>query len=307
MSFELFALNPPILTTQSQVGKGAIIMDVNTLFGIKGKVVLITGGAKGIGRMIAEGFVRNGAKVYISSRDAAACETAALELNALASKTSSGGSAVALPADLSSAEECTRVAQELSKREQKLHVLINNSGATWGAAYDEYPDNAWTKLLTLNLHRVFTLTQALTPLLEKAAKKTSSSSSEGRSDDGVVIDPARVIHIGSIDGIRVPLLPTYAYSASKAGLHHLSRHMAVELGPRGITSNTLACGPFPSKMMAATLRDFGEDIKAANPLGRIGTPEDAAGACLFLASRAGAFVNGATVTLDGGVALVSKI
>lgn len=277
----------------------------------QGKVVLITGGAKGIGRMISEGFVRNGAKVYISSRDAAACETAASELNALASKTSSGGSAVSLPADLSSAEGCTRVAHELSQREQKLHVLINNSGATWGAAYDEYPENAWTKLLTLNLHRVFTLTQALTPLLEKAAKKTSSSSSSsegGRSDGGgVVIDPARVIHIGSIDGIRVPLLPTYAYSASKAGLHHLSRHMAVELGPRGITSNTLACGPFPSKMMAATLRDFGEDIKAANPLGRIGTPEDAAGACLFLASRAGAFVNGATVTLDGGVALVSKI
>lgn len=252
--------------------------------------------------MISEGFVRNGAKVYISSRDSAACDKAASELNALAQKTSSGGSAVALPADLSSEAECTRLAAELSKREpQGLHVLINNSGATWGAAYDEYPDNAWTKLLTLNLHRVFTLTQKLTPLLEKAAKKMEGSSSD------VVIDPARVIHIGSIDGLRVPLLPTYAYSASKAGLHHLSRHMAVELGPRGITSNTLACGPFPSKMMAATLRDMGEEIKAANPLGRIGTPEDAAGACLFLASRAGAFVNGATVTLDGGVALMSKI
>lgn len=272
-------------------------MDVNTLFGIKGKVVLITGGAKGIGRMVSEGFVLNGAKVYISSRDAAACSSAASELNTLASKSSSGGSAVALPADLSRADECARLATELSKREQKLHVLINNSGATWGAAYDEYPESAWQKLLTLNLHRVFTLTQALTPLLEKAAQKTGE----------VVLDPARVINIGSIDGIRVPLLPTYAYSASKAGLHHLSRHMAVELGPRGITSNTLACGPFPSKMMAATLRDFGEDIKAANPLGRIGTPEDAAGACLFLASRAGAFVNGATVTLDGGVALMSKI
>lgn len=305
-------------------------MDVNTLFGIRvrhnhhihpatqtiqqlynvylsqiantqnqqGKVVLITGGAKGIGRMISEGFVLNGAKVYISSRDAKACETAASELNALASKSSSGGSAVALPADLSRADDCARLASELSKRESKLHVLINNSGATWGAAYDEYPESAWQKLLTLNLHRVFTLTQALTPLLEKAAQKNGQD---------IVLDPARVIHIGSIDGIRVPLLPTYAYSASKAGLHHLSRHMAVELGPRGITSNTLACGPFPSKMMAATLRDFGEDIKAANPLGRIGTPEDAAGACLFLASRAGAFVNGATVTLDGGVALMSKI
>ncbi|KAK3403079.1 hypothetical protein B0T20DRAFT_503404 [Sordaria brevicollis] len=273
-------------------------MDVNTLFGIKGKVVLITGGAKGIGRMISEGFVLNGAKVYISSRDAKACETAASELNALAAQKSSGGSAVALPADLSKADDCARLAQELTKRESKLHVLINNSGATWGAPYEEYPESAWQKLLTLNLHRVFTLTQALTPLMEKAAQKNGQD---------VVVDPARVINIGSIDGIRVPLLPTYAYSASKAGLHHLSRHMAVELGPRGITSNTLACGPFPSKMMAATLRDLGDVIKAANPLGRIGTPEDAAGACLFLASRAGAFVNGATLTLDGGVALMSKI
>ena len=120
-------------------------------------------------------------------------------------------------------------------------------------------------------------------------------------------DPGRVIHIGSIDGIRVPLMPTFAYSASKAALHHLSRHLAVELGPRGVTSNTLACGPFPSKMMAATLRDFGEEIKGANPLGRIGMPQDAAGACLFLASKASAFVNGATLTLDGGVSLMSKI
>ncbi|KAK0635575.1 hypothetical protein B0T17DRAFT_612422 [Bombardia bombarda] len=273
-------------------------MDVNSLFGVKGKVVLVTGGAKGLGRMISEGFVRNGAKVYISSRDAAACEAAAAELNKLSSSSSSsgGGSAIALPADLSSESECHRVAAELTRLEPRLHVLVNNSGATWGVAYDDYPDSAWTKLLTLNLARVFTLTQALTPLLTPP-----------KSGSDVTDDPGRIIHIGSIDGIRVPLLPTFAYSASKAGLHHLSRHLAAELGPRGVTSNTLACGPFPSKMMAATLRTMGDEIRAANPMGRIGTPQDAAGACLFLASRAGAFVNGATITLDGGLALMSKM
>jgi NAD(P)-dependent dehydrogenase (short-subunit alcohol dehydrogenase family) len=266
-------------------------------------VVLVTGGAKGVGRMISEAFVQNGAKVYIASRDAAACNAACAELNALPSSSSSSssstkGSAIPLPADLSKLSDCQRLAAELARRETKLHVLVNNSGATWGEAYDQFPDAAWTKLLTLNLQRVFTLTQLLTPLLEAAAD---------RSSGGTMLDPARVIQIGSIDGIRVPVLPTYAYSASKAGLHHLSRHLAVELGPRGITSNTLACGPFPSKMMAATLKSFGEDIKAANPLGRIGMPSDVGGACIFLASKAGAFVNGATITLDGGVVLQSKI
>ncbi|KAK3685455.1 hypothetical protein B0T22DRAFT_218526 [Podospora appendiculata] len=276
-------------------------MDINSLFSVKDKVVLVTGGAKGLGLMISTGFVLNGAKVYISSRDAQACASAAASLTSLGASSGSGGCAVALPADLSSHSECLRLASELAAQgETHLNVLVNNSGATWGATYDDYPDNAWTKLLTLNLQRVFTLTQALTPLLEAAGQKS-------RSADGVVTDPGRVIHIGSIDGLRVPVMATYAYSASKAGLHHLSRHLAAELGPRGVTSNTLACGPFPSKMMAATLRDFGDEIKAANPMGRIGTPEDAAGACLFLASRAGAFVNGATLALDGGVALMAKI
>ncbi|KAK1750588.1 hypothetical protein QBC47DRAFT_119681 [Echria macrotheca] len=272
-------------------------MDINTLFSVKDKVVLVTGGAKGLGLMISQGFVANGARVYISSRDGPACAAAASELSRLGASTNSGGSAIALPADLSKASECARLAADLAARETKLHVLVNNSGATWGEAYEAYPDGAWDKLLTLNLQRVFTLTQALTPLLEAASE----------TKDGTTVDPARVIHIGSIDGIRVPALPTFAYSASKAGLHQLARHLATELGPRGITSNTLACGPFPSKMMAATLRNFGETIKAANPLGRIGMPEDAAGACLFLASRAGAYVNGATLTLDGGVSLVSKM
>jgi NAD(P)-dependent dehydrogenase (short-subunit alcohol dehydrogenase family) len=151
-------------------------------------------------------------------------------------------------------------------------VLVNNSGAAWGAPYDTFPDAAWAKVLTLNLHRVFTLTQLLTPLLEAG---------------GGAGDPARVIHIGSIDALRVPRVSNFPYAASKAGLHHLSRALAVELGPRGVTSNVVACGPFPSKMIAKVLDDMGDEIREASPLGRIGTPEDAAGACLFLSSRAG--------------------
>lgn len=158
-------------------------------------------------------------------------------------------------------------------------MIVHNSGAAWGASIETFPDEAWTKLLTLNLQRVFTLTQLLLPLLEAA---TPSS-----PDGGPVTDPARVINIGSIDALRVPVLNNFAYSAAKAGLHHLSRHLATVLGPRGITSNTIACGPFPSKMMKFALDTMGDDIREMNPLSRIGTPEDIAGTCLFLASRAG--------------------
>ncbi|KAJ9222486.1 hypothetical protein DTO169C6_5226 [Paecilomyces variotii] len=252
-----------------------------------GKVVLVTGGAKGIGRMISEGYVANGATVYITSRDANACDKAVNELNALGK-----GKAYAIPADFYKEDDCKRLVEEFTKRESKLHVLVNNSGSNWGAPYDEYPSSAWTRVLTLNLHRVFLITQLLTPLLEKAATQG---------------DPARVINIGSIDGIRVPALETFAYSSSKAGLHHLSRVLANHLGKRNITSNTLACGPFQSKMMAATLDKFRDVIEAGIPLGRIGTPEDVAGSCLFLSSRAGAYVNGATITVDGGSAVSAKI
>jgi len=253
--------------------------------------------------MLSHAFTLAGAHIYITSRSASACNTVATNLTNLASSAQSGGTCTSLPADLASVEECNRLVSELRKRETKLHGVIHNSGATWGAPYDSYPDSAWEKVLTLNLHRVFTLTQLLTPLLEAAAGESRDPTT------GLVSDPARVICIGSIDGLsgRVPMLPTFAYSASKAGLHQLARHLAVELGPRGITSNVVACGPFPSKMMAATLEEFGEGIRAANPLGRIGTTEDVAGACMFLASRAGAYVNGATVTVDGGVSLVSKL
>jgi len=262
-------------------------MDASTLFNVKDKVVLVTGGAKGIGRMISEGFVTNGAKVYISSRDAKACDKAVKELNTLGK-----GTAAAIPADFYKLEDCQRLAKELAKRESKLHILVNNSGSNWGETFDAYPDQAWIRVLTLNLQRVFSITQLVTPLLEAAATPT---------------DPSRIINIGSVDGLRVPALETFAYSSSKAGLHHLSRVLANHLGKRHITSNVLACGPFESKMMAKTLENFKEEIEAGIPLGRIGSPQDVAGACLFLSSRAGSYVNGATIALDGGTLVGSKL
>jgi len=263
-------------------------MDIPQLFDVKGKVVLVTGGAKGIGRMISEGYVQNGARVYISSRDVKACNQACEELNALGK-----GSAFAIPADFYKEEDCKKLAAELGKREKGLHVLVNNSGSNWGAPYEEYPDAAWVRVLTLNLQRVFTITQLLTPLLESAAKASG--------------DPSRIINIGSVDGLRVPGMETFAYSASKAGLHHLSRSLAHHLGRRNITSNTIACGAFESKMMAATLQKFRKSIEAGVPLGRIGSPRDIAGTCLFLSSRAGEYVNGATITLDGGSIVSSQL
>ncbi|KAE8156548.1 hypothetical protein BDV40DRAFT_293423 [Aspergillus tamarii] len=266
-------------------------MDIQQLFDVKGKVVLVTGGAKGIGRMISEAFITNDATVYISSRDANTCAKAVKELNSLQK-----GTAYYIAADFSHEEDCKRLAEELSTRERpafsELHILVNNSGATWGAPYDEYPSAAWTKVLTLNVHRVFTITQLLTPLLERATTAT---------------DPARIINIGSINGLTVPARETFAYSASKAGLHHLSRALANHLGRRGITSNTVACGPFRTKMMAATIEKSETEITQSVPLKRMGTPQDIAGACLFLGSRGGSFINGATISLDGGSSIAARM
>lgn len=220
--------------------------------------------------MIATGFITNGAKVYITGRDAPACHATVSDLQPLARL---NGSITALPANLQHISECESLVAELTRLEPSgLHVLINNAGATWGDAIDTHPDSAWTKLLTLNLQRVFTLTQLCLPLLEKAATHE---------------DPARIIHIGSIDGIRVPTMANFAYSASKAGLHHLSRHMARDLGFRNITSNVLACGPFRTKMMKATLEAVGDVLEGEVPLRRIGRDEDVAGSAVFLASKAG--------------------
>jgi len=254
---------------------------MDDLFSVEGKTAVVTGGSRGIGLMIARGLVEGGARVYISSRKSEVCERVAAELSVV-------GECVALPADLSGEAACRRLAGEVGEREEAVQVLVNNAGATWGAPLEEYPGAAWDKLLELNLKAPFFLTRAMLPLLEAGAGPG---------------DPARVINVGSIDGLRVPAMPTYAYSASKAGLHHLTRVLARELGPRGVTVNAIAPGPFESKMMAETLRRFGDEIAAAAPLGRIGWPEDMAGAALYLASRAGAYVTGAVLPVDGGITL----
>jgi NAD(P)-dependent dehydrogenase (short-subunit alcohol dehydrogenase family) len=250
----------------------------NDLFSIDGKVALVTGGSRGIGLMIARGFVQAGARVYVSSRKAEVCERVAGEL-------SREGTCVSLPADLATEAGCRGLAQALSAREPALHVLVNNAGANWGAPLAEYPDSAWDKVLALNLKSVFHLTRAVLPLLEQATRPG---------------DPARVINIGSIDGLSAPLLETYAYSSSKAAVHHLTRVLAHKLAPR-ITVNAIAPGPFESKMMHETLERFRDAIVAGCPLGRIGEPEDMAGAAIYLASRAGAYLTGAVIPVDGGI------
>jgi len=252
---------------------------VKDLFSIAGKVALVTGGSRGIGLMIARGYVDAGATVYISSRKKAVCDQVAAEL-------SQHGTCHSLPADVSSEAECTRLAAALAAREKALHILVNNAGANWGAPLTEYPDDAWDKVLALNVKSIFHLTRACLPRLEAAASAA---------------DPARVINIGSIDGLRVPLLHTYAYSSSKAAVHHLTRVLAVELAARHITVNAVAPGPFESKMMAETLRTFGDAIRASVPLGRIGAPEDMAGIAIYLASKAGAFLTGTVIPVDGGI------
>lgn len=251
------------------------------LFSIAGKTALVTGGSRGIGRMIAAGFVEAGARVYISARHAEVCDAVAAEL-------SDAGECVSVPADLSTEAGCRALAEELTRREDRLHVLVNNAGNTWGAPLAEFDDAAWDRVLSLNVKGVFHTTKFLLGPLEDAAT------------DG---DPARVINIGSIDGIHVPVLETYSYSASKAAVHQLTRHLARRLAPR-ITVNAIAPGPFESKMMAATLDAFGAQIAAAAPLKRIGRPDDMAGAAIYLASRAGAYLTGAVIPVDGGLATV---
>jgi NAD(P)-dependent dehydrogenase (short-subunit alcohol dehydrogenase family) len=251
------------------------------LFSIAGKTALVTGGSRGIGAMIAAGYARAGAKVYVSSRNAEACEQ-------LAAALSDDGECIALPADLSTEAGCRALADAVVEREPSLHILVNNAGNTWGAPFEEFDDAAWDRVLSLNVKGVFHTTKFLAPMLRAAATAD---------------DPARVINIGSIDGIHVPLLETYSYSASKAAVHQLTRHLAKRLAP-SITVNAMAPGPFESKMMAATLEAFGEQIAASAPLKRIGRPDDVAGTAIFLASRAGAYLTGAVIPVDGGIATV---
>ena len=252
---------------------------MKNLFSVEGKIALVTGGSRGIGLMIARGFVENGACVYVASRKADDCEKVAKEL-------SKYGDCHGIAADLSTQDGARKLADEIGKRTPKLDVLVNNAGANWGAPMAEYPDAAWDKVLGLNVKGVFHLTVACLPLLEKSASDA---------------DPARVINIGSIDGIQVPMLETYAYSASKAAVHHMTRVLAMQLAGKRITVNAVAPGPFESKMMAATLDRFKDAIVASCPLGRIGEPEDMAGIAIYLASRAGAYVTGTVIPVDGGI------
>jgi NAD(P)-dependent dehydrogenase (short-subunit alcohol dehydrogenase family) len=255
---------------------------MSSLFDVSDKVVLVTGGSRGIGEMIARGFVDAGATVYISSRKAEVGDTLAREL-------SEKGTCVSLPADLSREDECRRLASELAAREDHLDVLVNNAGATWGAPMADYDETAFERVLALNVKGVFHLTKFLRPLLEAHASASA---------------PSRVINIGSIDGIHVPALETYAYSASKAAVHQLTRHLAKHLAPL-VTVNAIAPGPFESKMMKSTLETFGEAIAQAAPMKRIGKPSDMAGAAIFLASPAASYITGAVLPVDGGIATLA--
>ncbi|MCA9505650.1 MAG: SDR family oxidoreductase [Myxococcales bacterium] len=253
---------------------------MDDLFSIRGKVALVTGGGSGIGWMIAEGYARAGARVYIASRKASELEARVAELG-------DGGDVRPIVADLSSEAGCNALGDALEAREEKLDVLVNNAGANWGAPYEEYPESGWDRVLDVNVKGVFFLTRRLTPLLEKAASAD---------------DPARVINVGSIDGITVPALETYAYSASKAAVHHLTAVLARKLARRQMTVNAVAPGPFQSRMMRATLERVGPAINDMVPLRRIGRADDMAGVAIYLASRAGAYVTAAVIPVDGGIA-----
>jgi NAD(P)-dependent dehydrogenase (short-subunit alcohol dehydrogenase family) len=258
-------------------------MTTESLFSIRGKVTLVTGGSSGIGLMIADAYVRAGARTYISSRKKDLCDGIATELR-------KHGECVSIPADVATAAGRNQLVAELTKRETALHVLVNNAGTNWGAPVDTYPEDGFRKVTTLNTEAVFFLSQALLPLL------TAAGSAE---------DPARIINIGSIDGLRVPSVDNFAYSASKAAVHHMTRVLAVKLGARHVTVNAVAPGPFESRMTEWLLDNMRDEIVARCPLGRIGAPADMAGIAIFLASRAAAYVTGAVIPVDGGLSIAS--
>lgn len=247
------------------------------LFNLKGKVAVVTGGSRGIGAMIARGLVEYGVRVYITARKAD-------ELMATAESLSQIGECIAVPANISDQEGINAFVSAIAEREEKIDILFNNAGASWGAPIDEYPEDGWDKVMDLNVKSIFFLTQALLPQLRAA---------------GTAEDPARVVNIGSINGLSYAPLQNYAYTASKAAVHHLTRQMAVDLAQDNITVNAIAPGFFPSKMTAHML-PHEEQMVQGIPRRRLGTPEDAAGTAIYLCSRASAFVTGNVLVLDGG-------
>jgi NAD(P)-dependent dehydrogenase (short-subunit alcohol dehydrogenase family) len=254
---------------------------MSDLFDVSGKTALVTGGSRGIGLMIARGLVRAGARVIVSSRKSA-------DVIAAAESLAEDGDCEALPGDVSTPEGAAALAAETRSRMPRLDILVNNAGVTWGAALEDFPASGWDRVMHTNVEGIFHLTVALLPALRAAADSE---------------DPARVINIGSIDGIRAPVVENYSYSASKAAVHMLTRHLAKRLASEQITVNAIAPGPFESKMMAFVLEnpESREMVEQNVPLGRIGRPDDAAGLTIFLASRAGSYMTGAVIPLDGGI------
>ena len=264
----------------------------DNLFSVKGKVALVTGGSRGIGEMIAAGFLAHGVKVYISSRKAAASAATAARL-----AEASGGSCISLPADLSNLEGVSRLAAQIAEREDRLDILVNNAGQAWGAPIDDFPEIGWDRVMDTNVKGVFFLTQKLLPQLRRA----------GAGDS-----PARVINIGSIDGIKSASFDSFSYGASKAAVHHLTRFLAARLAPERILCNAIAPGPYPTWMLSTGVGHGGATdgvdwsaVTAKNPSGRTGTPQDIAGLAIFLSSRAGEYIVGQTIASDGGAVAAS--
>ena len=259
---------------------------MKNLFSVEGKIVFISGGSRGIGEMMAAGFLANGATVYISSRKAEVCDATAERLTA-----EYGGKCVSIPADIATLEGIEAVVAKFREHEDHCDILINNAGAAWGAPLEEFPEMGWDKVMDVNVKSVFFLTQKMLPLLEKNASADETS---------------RLINVGSIDGLRSPIFPTFSYGPSKAAVHHLTRQLAVHLTKRHILCNAIAPGPFPTWMLSTGVGAGGDTdidwskIGDTNPRGRVGTPEDIAGLAIFLGSRAGAYTVGEVITCDGG-------
>jgi len=259
----------------------------DNLFSIAGKVAVVTGGSRGIGEMIAAGFLASGARVYISSRKADVCNETARRLSE-----QFGGECISIPANLAELEGIQAFSDELTRREDRLDILVNNAGVSWGATIDEFPEIGWDKVMDTNVKGVFFLTQKLLPLLRRA---------------GTAEDPARVVNVGSIDGIKVPVFETFSYGPSKAAVHHLTRVLAAHLVKENILVNGIAPGPFPTYMLSTGVGGRGDventdwdAVGRGNPRGRVGTPQDVAGIAIFLCSRAGAYTVGDVILCDGG-------